>query len=83
MGITIMTLAFVGLVAVVVTATMLTRTGRRATTTRGVKPWVSSARPASVGWTDWFASDPVLFVGLDAAAADRGAARDVEGAGRD
>jgi len=71
MEITTTTLGYAGLAAVAVIAILLARPWRRTTAKRFVR------RPASIprgrpGLTDWFASDPLLFVGADTPSADCG-----------
>jgi hypothetical protein len=63
-------LVFVGLAAVAVSASIVARLRRRVTTNRFFRRSGSSTRPGSRRSTAWFASDPVLFVGGDAATAD-------------
>ncbi len=77
MEISTMTLGFIGLAAVAVTAIVLAvaRPWRRGHTSRFVARSASSPRRRS--WTsNWYASDPVLFVGGDVASADCGAGAD-------
>ncbi len=75
MEITTTILGFVGLGIVAVVAIVLAWwPRRRAMATRLVAWSASSGRHDSRSFTDWFAGDPVLFVGGDAAPADCGAA---------
>jgi hypothetical protein len=78
MEITTTTLGFVGLAAVAVTAIILAvvRPRQRGATNRFVGRSASAARRRSWRSTNWYASDPVLFVGGDAASADCSAGAD-------
>jgi hypothetical protein len=71
MEITTTTVALIGLgmtaVLATVVATVLAWRRRRVTATRLVDWSASSGQPASPSFTDWFAGDPVLFVGADTA----------------
>ncbi len=79
MEITTTTLGYGGLAAVAVIAILLARPWRATTNRFGRRP--ASIRPGRPGSTDWFASDPVLFVGAGAASAECSAAGDGGGGG--
>ncbi len=80
MEITIMTLGVVGLAAVATSAGVLAWR-RRVVTNRLVERPSWTRRLGGWRVNDWFASDPVLFVGGDVATADCGAGADGGGAG--
>jgi len=80
MEIVIVALGFIGLAIVALGAMGIARPRRRTTKIGLFRPSLSPTRFVSRGsarWSsNWFASDPVLYVGVDAPTADCGAAGD-------